>query len=477
MAYNDMAGIESAEGLQPHEADMVARLSKVLRDKMARNMLRKRYYEDKTELKNLGLAVPPRFETMVDVSVGWAAKAVDALAARSRFDGFVCDGDDGDRLRDVMSQNGFSDQYKAAVTSELVHSCGFWTVSPGADGTDEPDAVVTYHDAETASALWDFRRKRVLAGLVVEDWRLRSARSTRFEPSTVVVHTPESVITLERGDGNNWSVTDRGSVLVGRPLIEPMCYKPTTGRPFGKSRVSRTVMAITDDMQREILRTSLHSELFSSSQKAILGVTDEQYDAIMADKYRAAMSSLFVATKDRQDGSVPTLAQFQQASMEPHVAMMNKLAARMASETNLPVSAFGVDSSVYQSVDALRASTDDLVIEAESFNETNGRAIKNVAMLAWCVAENRRFSDMPDSVRGVSVRWKDPSMPSEAAQSDSMLKQVSFLGEKFGKSEVCLEKLGYDSDQIARIKADLDQGSAMDSLAAELSAIGANGAS
>lgn len=431
---------------------LVRQLVGVLHDKLARNERQMSYYHDRQPVRNLGIAVPDSFKGKVDTSVGWAAKAVDMLASRSRFDGFTMAGGDSTELDVLMRDNRMAETYAMAVPAELVHSCGFWTVSPGDTDEGEPAAVVNYHDAVSASALWDYRRKRILAGLVVEDMRpKRSGRPGEYEPCLVVIHTTESVTQIARGDGDEWHAETLPN-LVGRPLMEPMAYKPSVNRPFGKSRVSRTVMGIVDDMQREILRTSIHSEMFSSVQKAVLGVTDEQFDALTANKYNAAITSLFVATKDK-DGDVPQLTQFQQASMEPHVAMMNKLASRMASETCLPVSAFGVDSSVYQSAESLRASTADLVVEAESLNRTNGQALRNVAMLALCVARNRRMADLTEEERSVTVHWKDPSMPSLAAQSDAMVKQAGVV-DWLPETSVFWEQLGYDEEQRMRIQSE-----------------------
>lgn len=65
--------------------------------------------------------------------------------------------------------------------------------------------------------------------------------------------------------------------------MEAMCYLPTSTRPFGKSRISKSVMSITDEMQREILRMALTSELYSSPTRLILGAGEEQF---MTDKER-----------------------------------------------------------------------------------------------------------------------------------------------------------------------------------------------
>ena len=448
---NDLNGLWRADGLTADESAIIQSLAAVRCGRLARNERRMAYYDDEVECKNLGLAVPPQIARDVDTSVGWCAKAVDALATRTVFDGFTCmDAPTAEKVAEIVKTSDMPMSYKMAVPSELVYGCGFWTVSPDEDF----GVAINYHDAVTASALWDYRRKRVKAGLVVEDFRQKGKTTPDLvEPCFVVVHTSDSVIELERGERSDWHAV-RKPHRVGRPLIEPMCYKPTNKKPFGASRITKACMGITDDMMREIVRTSLHSELYSSGMKAILGVTDEQYDAIMGDRYRAAMTSLFVATRDRE-GNVPDIEQFAQQSMEPHIAAMDKLAARMASETNLPSAAFGVDAKVYTSNDSLKASTADLVLEAENLNKTNGRAMRNVALLALAILGNKPVKELAPEELNISVHWRDPAMPSVASVSDAVIKQVSAV-PAFGGTSVFWEKLGYSEEERERIKAETE---------------------
>ena len=442
----------NAKGLRPEHRDIVRLLAQTRESKLANNSKQMTYYLDKNPLKNMGLSVPQSFARKIDTSVGWAAKAVDSLAARSQFDGYTLSGDSATDLDGIMRSNDMPNTYAMAVPTELIHGCGAWTVSEGDTESGEPPVVINYHDATTCAMVWDYRRKRIAAGMVVEDFRLAKGASDSddMEPCFVVVHLPDAVIEIQRGIGDSWEVVSEQPNTIGRPLMEAMVFKPTNTRPFGKSRISKAVMGIIDDMQREILRTSLHSELFSSMQKAVLGVDDKQYDQLMANKFSAAMTELFVATRDA-NGNVPSIQQFQQASMEPHIAAMNKLASRMASETCLPVSDFGVDSSVYQSTESLKASTANLVVEAESLNRTNGRALRNVALLAMCVAQGKAWDELTDDERALSVHWKAPSMPSIAAQSDAMVKQASVV-PWLAETSVYWEQLGYDDDQRRRIE-------------------------
>lgn len=452
MSYQSVnfAGIDRAEGLTEEESANLRNLVNVFNDRLLNNQRRMEYYEDKNGLKNIGLSIPQNIAAKIDTHVGWAAKAVDYLAARSIFDGFTsADGDDGG-LERIMRDNDFAVEYMKAVPTQLVHGVGFWTVSRGGEG--EPSVIINYHNATSAAALWDFRHKRIACGFVVEDYELSMVNGQEsYVPSFVVMHTPDSVIEIEkRADG--WH-GERKPHMQGRCLMVPMPYRPQDTKPFGKSRVSPTVMGITDEMQREIMRSSLHSEVFASGQKALLGVSDEQYDELQGAKFRAAVSELFVATRD-ENGEIPQITQFSQQSMEPHIAAMESLMSRMAAETAVPVAAFGLSSNGYTSSDALRASSDDLILEAENLNRNNGKALVEIAKLALAVDGNTTVAALPDYAATLEVHWTDPSMPSAASVADATSKLAGVVPE-FAGTEVFWELNGFNEDQRRRVRAEM----------------------
>lgn len=458
---NDLIDVSKADGLTDGEREMLRDLVTVYQNKLTNNQKQMRYYKDKNELKNLGLSVPRSFEGRINTCVGWAAKAVDMLAERSRFDGFTAAGDAADELNAVMADNDMANSYAMAVPTQLVHSVGFWTVSAGKD--DDPKVVVNYHDAESAAALWDYRRKRIKCGMVVEDVVL-NVMTGELDASYVVLHTDEAVVEIAKTQ-TGWKA-ERKPNWQGRPLMVPMAFKSSHVRPFGKSRITPAMMGIIDEAQREILRTSLHSEMYSTAPKAIVGLSEEQFDAINENKWQVAMTQLFTATAD-ENGNVPQLTQFQQQSMEPHIAAQNKLAERMASESSLPVAAFGIQGNGYTSSEALRASNDDLIVIAESLNAANGKALKEVALLVMAALGNTTVEKLTEEQKAVSVHWADPAAPSVAAMSDAMTKQAAIV-DWLPETSVFWEKLGYSEDERRRIMSEKESAQSAAAFAALL---------
>ena len=228
-------------GLSDEDQDQLNELVEVWKRKLIRNRNKKTYYEQKNVMKDLGISIPPALKNM-ECALGWPAKSVDMLSVRSRFDGFVLPGDEDIGINDIFSANNFGVLYRQATTSELIHSCAFITVSKGGPG--DPDVVLSAYDAETAAALWDSRRKKIKCGMTI----VEVDPKTR-EPTHINLYTQVAIIELYRGGSGIWS-GDYKANKQGRPLMEPMVYRPTLDRPFGKSRISRAVMSITDSAVR-----------------------------------------------------------------------------------------------------------------------------------------------------------------------------------------------------------------------------------
>ena len=451
--YNkiNFTGLASASGITREESVMLKNLIKVFNARLTNNHERMLYYEDKNPFKNIGLTIPNDIANKVNTKVGWIAKAVDYLSARSIYDGITSADGDSDEVNVLLNENDFETEYMKAVPSQLIYGVGFWTVSKGDEKQDDPSVVINYHDATSACALWDFRRKRIKCGFVVEDYELvRTDGTDDYRPCFVVLHTPYAVIEIERKKGSHWEA-ERKPHAQGQCLMIAMSYRPNDKNPFGKSRVSKAAMGITDEMQRQIMRTSIHAEVFSSGQKAILGVSDEQFDALQGSKFRAAMSELLVMTRD-ENGEVPQITNFAQQSMSPHIEAMELLMQRMAAETAVPVAAYGLSSNGYTSTEALRASSDDLILEAESLNRNNGKAIVKIARLAYAIANNTTLKDLTSEEKDLAVHWVDPSMPTAAAQADASVK-IASVAPHFPETEVFWEYNGFNEEQRRRIRA------------------------
>lgn len=435
--------IKQCRGLPKTEQKKLAELLDVWKTKLNRNQLKTRYYEAKEGLKNLGIAIPKEFED-IDTVIGWPAKAVDYLAVRSIFDGYVYEGGDNAALERIMADNRLKLGYRQAVTSELVNSCACGTVGRGGKG--EPEVVVNFHSAETSAFLWNYRKKRIDWGLVVSDLKTDYRRG-RVEPECVMLHSDTDVWEIRKESGS-W-VARRFPHVMGRPLMEVLAYSPSLKRPFGKSRITRTVMSLTDCAVRSRLRAELGSEFYTTPQKYLLGADDEAFEK---PKWESYIGYIFLAGKD-EDGDVPQYGQLPQATMQPHTEYMKDLAAQFAGETCVPMSALGVVHDNPASAEAIYAAKEDLIIEAQNLNEVNGDAMATLAKMALCVAQNKPFSALTDEERAITAHFKNPAMPSVVSQADAMVKICS-VAPWVSETEVFLEEIGFDDATRKRLLSD-----------------------
>lgn len=445
MSYQITEAAASAKQLKPEDAELVRKLVAIWRQKLTRNQLRDRYYLSHVKTKDLGVAIAPEMRGKIKARIDWPAKAVDYLAARSQFDGFTTsDSMRTQELMQIAQANHLKLLYRKAVTSELKHCCAALTVTAGDNGP-----VISAYPMTACALMWDDALKEVKAGLVVAESKKAPGSNVR-KPTMYKLFTRDALVTIRCvGMGQVW-IANYAYHSMGRPLIEPMAYRPTLERPFGRSRITRTVMSLTDDAQREKERSEIAAEFAAYPQKYLLG-TDRT--TIPKDsRYAAYIGAILEVTKGEGD-TVPTFGQLSQLSMQPHIDYMRSLAAQFSGATNVPLSALGVVSDNPSSAEAIYAAKEDLVIDAQTLNADNGRALVNIAMMALAIQDNSDFNTVRNSGVAIEARFKNPAMPSVVSQSDAMVKQISVL-PWLAESDVALEELGYNEEQIQRLHAD-----------------------
>ena len=437
-----------ARGLRPEDSATVRELVRVWERTRGRNELRERYYLSHVPIRDLGIAIPPEVARRLRTRVDWPRKAVLALANRSTFDGFTSDDAETEaELGRISAANDLRALYRRNVVGELKHCCSFWTVTDAGGGSP----VVSAYPATAAAAVWDDSLKAIRAGIVVAESRPVPGGSARL-PSVLLAFTATDVITLRRDPSTRllWSASYQPHSM-GRPLMEAMPWEPTLERPFGHSRITRTVMSITDDAIRQRARMEVAAESSALPQMWLLGTAARMIND--GNRYDASIGALNEVTKD-EDGDHPSVWQSTQLQMAPHIDYLRTLAQQFSSATNVPLSELGVTTDNPSSAEAIYAAKEALVIDAQNLNAQNGIALRNVALMALAVSRGGSFAEQRDSGVTVSVRWPDPAYPSVVAMADAMLKVAQTIPTAAG-SEVVLERLGFNGDEILRLQRDM----------------------
>ena len=235
--------------------------------------------------------------------------------------------------------------------------------------------------------------------------------------------------------------------------MEPMIWNATNEKPFGRSRLKQPIRALIDDYVRIVANATIALEFDTTPQKYILGVTDEQFDAIVSDKFRQYVGSIIAATTNPETGTNPDFGQLAQGSLTPHVDKMRMVATQFSAATGLTVTDVGVINDANPtSSDAILAQSQTLVLMAQQLNTGNGDALKNIALMAQSITRNVSLEELTEEERDVVAHFKNPAMPSVAVTADAAIKIASVRSE-FAGTDTFLEMIGFDQADIRRIRA------------------------
>lgn len=436
-------------GLTEREREQLNRLLQVYRDHATKNKEKDRYYEGKVSLGevNLGIALPDGMRGL-EIGCSWGAKCVDVLAARSMFDGFVgVQGETVAELDRIVRGNNLIAAYMPAARDELKFGCTFATLS----ADPEIGCKIRFHSPQTAAALWDGEKGRIDCGFAIIDTEPKDSLNPERVPSLVNFYTEDAAIVLRRR-GSEWE-TEKHGQRMGRPLMEPLIWNATSSKPFGRSRIKEPIRRLIQGYVRTIANATIGLEFATSPQKYLLGVTDEQYDKLINQKFRQYVGSILASTANPETGEKPSFGQLTQGNISPHVEMVRVLATQFSAATGLSVTDTGVVNDANPtSSDAILAQTQTLVGMAEQLNAGNGNSLRTIALMALAIAKNVTPADLTEQERDIVAHFKNPAMPSVAVTADAAIK-IASARQAFAQTDTFLEMIGFDQADIRRIKA------------------------
>ena len=447
IGYNHLI---KAKGLPAKEQAMLEELLKVYNYNKTNNDKKNRYYEGKISLNevNLGLALPEGMKKL-EIGCAWGAKTVDVLAARSIFDGFVgVNGYDVEELDQLVLDNSLVAEYDKACRDELKYGCTFSTLS----ADDSIGCKIRFHSPRTAAALWSGELGRISCGMAIIDTMTSNKPDVQWEPTHINLYTDDAIWEIRRTGEDTWTATEHPHRM-GRPLMEPLIWNATSDKPFGRSRIKEPVRRLIQSYVRTIANATIGLEFSTAPQKYLLGVTDEQFDAVINQKFRQYVGSILASTTNPETGEKPTFGQLPQGNIQPHVEMVRMLATQFSAATGLSVSDTGVVNDANPtSSDAILAQTKTLIGMAEQLNKNNAVALRTIGLMALAIIHETTLDALGDDQKAVMAHFKNPAMPNIAATTDAALK-IASARSGFASTDTFLEMVGFDKADVARIKA------------------------
>lgn len=340
-------------------------LKRKLATKQYRVQTRYRYYEMKECHTPRNLMVPDQLKNKFSIKLGWCTKAVDSLADRLQFRGFKNDNLD---LTSIYQMNNFDVLADSAILGALITSCDFIYISMDKNGYPRMQVI----DGYNATGIMD-----EITGMLEEGY-------------AVLDRDENDQIISEAYFGKGY--TDfyikgqepyRIENICSYPLLVPIVYRPDAKRPFGHSRISRACMKYQNNVTDTLLNMAICSETNAFVQKYIAGSDPD----IEFDSSRAWMSS-FLNISASEDGTKPDLGQFQQASLAPYIDEIETQASLFAGEVGLTLDDLGFSKSNPASVDAIRASHENLRLTARKAQRQFGIGFLNAGYLAACLRDD-----------------------------------------------------------------------------------------
>ena len=393
-------------------------LKRKLNSKKTRVATRYLYYEMKNSANDLSDIIPERLKWLSTV-VGWCAKSVDTLADRLVFDEFA-----GDEFyfNEIFRLNNIDILFDSAILSALISSCSFIYV--GRDDGGYPFLQVI--DGGSATGIMDSVTNLLTEGYAVleKDQYEKPILEAYFRPYQTDYY-------------KNGKIVDSMKHSAPYALLVPIIYRPDAKRPFGRSRISRTCMSVTQSAMRTLRRSEVSAEFYSVPQKYVLGLSE---DAEFNNK-KAALSNFLNFTKD-EDGDKPTVGQFQQQSMMPYVEQLKMLASIFAGETGLTTDDLGFSTSNPASSEAIKASHENLRLTARKAQRSFGTGFLNAGYLAACVRDNMGYERKAFcNIKPVWLPIFEPDASTLGVIGDAILKinqaAPGFLGAgKIGRAHV-----------------------------------------
>lgn len=351
-----------------NDLETLNHLRKKLETHSRRVALRYKKYDMKDIENEYGVTISASMRSSYRAVIGWCAKGVDTLADRLVFREFE---NDNFYLNEIFTLNNPDIFFDSAVLSALIASCCFVYISQGEE--DIPRLQVI--EASDATGIINPITGLLTSGYAVleKDVYGRPTIEALFLPGKTKYYYKDKNI-------QDFEVTHS----VSHPLLVPIIHRPDAVRPFGRSRISRAGMYYQKYAKRTLERSDITAEFYSFPQKYVLGTSP---DAEPMDTWKATVSSMLQFTKD-EDGDKPTIGQFTTSSMSPFTEQLRTAAAGFAGETGLTLDDLGFVSDNPSSVEAIKASHENLRLAGRKAQRSLGAGFLNVGYLAACLRDD-----------------------------------------------------------------------------------------
>lgn len=374
-------------------------LRQQLKKKQSRVKLRYDYYEMKRLIRNYSKLMPTDYKWLA-YTLGWSAKAVDSIADRIVVNEFR---EDNFNLEELYNLNNRDILFDSAIMGALIGSCSFIYISEK-DGVPTMQAI----DAYDATGVLDDTTWMLKEGYAVLE------RDKNGNP-TLEAYFEAGRTTFYTKDEEEPEVIEN---VCKYPLLVPIIYRPDAKKPFGHSRISRACMSLQDGAIRTLIRSEITSEFYSFPQKYILGLDEDMnFNGTLANM------SNFLDIGANENGDKPTVGQFTQASVAPHLEQLKIYASMFAGETGLTLDDLGFPTANPSSSESIKAMHEQLRLTARKAQRTFAIGFLNAGFLASCIRDGVEYER--NALYRTKIAYEpmfEPDIASISGAGDALIK-------------------------------------------------------
>lgn len=440
--------------LPESEEKILQRMYKTIVDRGDKNARRVRFSNAEERLEKLGFTIPSSMEDM-QTALNWPQKAVEVFASR-QIPQFFSIKDTASQLfsdlEDIYSDNNFNWLEPQIIESADLLGVAFVFTTLGDPDLGEPEVLITPKTALTATCLIDPRSRRVVAAL-----ELLEGKYVNFYRPGVTHYVKRTM--------SGWDVEETYENHHQRVLCTPYVHDASLTKPFGRSRLTNTVMDLTMGGVRTLLRQEVSAEFYQAPRLALLGADD----AVFTDKHGNPIDPWDVLTGAvwavpdvgiDDDPEVPEAlrrAQFErfpQMSMQPFSDQYRLIASAVSGATSIPLHYLGVvQDSNPTSAQAIEAMEVDLVNSVKAQNRSLSLGRRELALDVLTALNGDLPASALADLRSLVPRWGDPRTRSVQEQSQFVATQVG-AGNMQPGTEATLRQLPLEPEDVRIIAAE-----------------------
>ncbi|WP_281711782.1 phage portal protein [Dermacoccus nishinomiyaensis] len=358
------------------------------------------------------------------------AVQVNAVAERLRVVGLTSGGAKDEALWACHKRNDLDQLYPLAFREALGLGSAFATVWDR-EGVGEP--VVTFESPEQVVVERDPVTRRVVAALKRVDVAGQGTRAWLYLPDAVV-----PLASSAQGAVGGWQVGQAVDNPLGVVPVVELANAATVNGP-GVSEIE-DLKPLVDGLNKILSDMMVGSEYYARPRRWASGVEmPSDDDGNPVNPFPEGDRMMVAESVEARFGSLPA------ADLASYEAGVKVLLGQVMAVSALPAHYLGGLTGQTPGADGLRAAEAALSARAEAKQALFGPAVEAIGRLQKAILTGTR----PDE-HEVRVRWADPATRSQAAEDDGVVKlfQAGLLPPDYA-----LARLGYDDDEITRIRA------------------------